>query len=495
MAKWSVEIDEISHGGLAPNYWREDYPRYGNNNMAGDMTAMDCTNHGYIQPGPNIVIYPGSAANITTTIRGVSLKTNSSTIGYGVGGDKIYKIDSTSPSATLVHTVSAISSGYTLCYDIAQYDGYQFYTWVDYANGIGDIGRFDISTFDDTYWSGTLSATKPFAVSGYGDDSPMAMTVGNNDVLYFTNSQYIGSFDGTTAQDKALDFPYEYESQDVRWMNDRLYIPTRHSRSGQTGSSIFVWDGTTDSWETEVIVNGTVGAGYVLNGVYYQFYVDTSLTNKLAYLNGSQVIDVTSYEGSKPPRSYQVFDWKGFIVWVAGPDSADMYAYGSTGDGEPARLFHFADTGTAGVDYGGGVSRLFSDQNILVANNGQLYYLDIGTTPTYETTNSIWKSLLFDITSDQKHGGNVNGIRFNFEKLTSGSSLNWSLVNNNGTTIYSDTISYAKAIGTNEQHSLTSAYYSLNGLVSENFRVELDYSGGSSSAPVRVTNIKVYGES
>ena len=65
----------------------------------------------------------------------------------------------------------------------------------------------------------------------------------------------------------------------------------------------------------------------------------------------------------------------------------------------------------------------------------------------------------------------------------------WSLVNNKGTAIYSDTISYSK-LG-----AATSAVYELNGLLAENFRIQMDFSGGSTSNAVKIKNVKVYGKS
>ena len=455
------------------------------------------TSTGYIQPGPAVTVYPGSAANVTTTMRGFEVDGYLANYGFGVGGSKFYRVRDV--SASLTHTISGSADPIT-AHDIVYYEAgglqYYFYSWLD-SSGSGDIGRARpfSSTYLDNWWTGTMSASALHNVSGDISNSPISLAVGRNDVLYATNGRYIASYDGTTAQPQALDLNANYETQDVLWMADRLYIPTRHASWGKSYSSIYIWDGTTNSWETEVPVAGMVGAGYVLNGIYYQFYYDRQGTNKLAYLEGNRLVDLVGYDnGPKPPAFYQVTDWRGFLVWTPGPDSADVYTYGSSGNGDTPRLFHLADAGTSGTGLGGGLSNLLDNQGILVANNGQLYYLDTENLTNYETTNATWKSTLFDIAGDRQNAGQINAIRFNFEALTSGAVLDWSLVNNQGKTVYSDTISYAKATADNPLHTLTTAYYPLNGKVTENFRVELSYANGSTTAPVRVMNIKVYGE-
>jgi len=478
MAKWSVILDDLSHGGFAPQWYRESYPSYGNNNHAADMTAMDLSKAGYLQPGPAVVVYPGSVAAITTTIRGMTHSTSNATTAYAVGGNKFYTL---AASATATHTISASSASIT-AHDIAGYGSAYYYTWA--TTGTANIGRLSGSTYLDSWWTGTMSATALQVLSG--EQPPRPIEVGGNDTMYFGNGRYVGSFDSSTstAQDKALDLPINYEVQDIRWFNDRLVVPANHTQYGKSRGSIFIWDGTTNSWESEVEIAGNAGPGYVHKGVYYQFYEDRAGDNRLAYMDGNRLIDLTSFDGSLP-KFYQISTWRSYLAWIPGQSSDDIYAFGSERSGEPSRLFHLADTG---VTAAGGISNALD--NLMFANNGQLYYLNSDS--TYATSAATWKSITYDIAGANQNGAQINAVRFNFEKLVSGAALNWSLKDNQGRAFHSDTISYAKAAA--GMHTFTTAYYPLNGKVAENFRVELDYSVGSSTAPVRVINIKVYGD-
>jgi len=386
---------------------------------------------------------------------------------------------------------------------MVKYQGNHYYAWESTDGGEANIGKFDgTSTYTDSWWTGTLSATALQTSPKY-----IPMEVGNNDVMYFGNRRYVGSYDGTTALDKALDLPTGYEVADLTWLNDRLYIPTNYNDSNIAFGSVYIWDGTTNSWEAEIPVVGTLGGGIENNGTYYQFYFDRNGEGRLARMDGNRFADLTrypslitpgyaygNYPNSSLPSGNQITVHKDYLLWMAGAGN-DIWGYGPLSNGG-AKLFKFADARQNGTLEGGVLSNAVTNPGILFSSGAQLYSLDTygeDGTLTYETASS-WKSTLFDITGDRINAGQVNGIRFNFEALTSGAALNWSLVNNQGKTIYSDTISYAKATASSPLHTLTTAFYPLNGLVTDNFRVELDFSNGSTTAPVRVMNIKCYGE-
>jgi len=54
MAKFTITIENLSHGGLAPKYYAETYPNYGNKNSAGKMLNCDLTEAGYIKQGAGL---------------------------------------------------------------------------------------------------------------------------------------------------------------------------------------------------------------------------------------------------------------------------------------------------------------------------------------------------------------------------------------------------------------------------------------------------------
>lgn len=351
----------------------------------------------------------------------------------------------------------------------------------------GDIGKYDlVTTFTDA-WGSTVPSGMGSLVGGV----PHQIVIGGNDKMYISNGRYITSYDGTTLIPQALDLPVGTVIQSIAWMSDRIWIAANRTNltgSNKNSASIFIWDGTTDSWESEIKLMGTVGGLHIKNGVMFVTYQDITNTGgyKLAYVQGASVTDIANFTGALP-AFYQITDYKDFFLWNS---NGDLWAFGSGDKDLPVRLFQMADGGHATV---GCLVCPFGTPIVASWDAGSNYRL--AKFSGYDT-NSSWKSTIFDITGDTKNTG-IDSIRFNFEALTSGARVDWKLVNNQGVTIYPtpasgntvETISFAK------MGAKTSAYYPLNGLLAENFRVELDYSSGSASATVQVKNVKIFGSS
>jgi hypothetical protein len=282
-------------------------------------------------------------------------------------------------------------------------------------------------------------------------------------------------------QPQALDLPTGSVVQSLAWNNGKVWVAAikpNLSGSNKVVGSLYIWDGTSDSWEYEIPLMGAIGALHVKNGVLFVFYQDITSTGgyKLGYYSDGAIVDVANYSGGLP-AFYQVTDYKDYIIWNS---NGSLFAFGAGDKDLPTKLFQLADGGYATV---GGVACPFGTP--IIASNLTTSY-QLAKFSGYDTTSS-WKSLMFDITGSGSVS-KINSVRINFEKLESGARVDWSLVNNQGVTVYSDTISYAK-LG-----AMTTARYPLNGKIAENFRIELNYANGSTSKTVNLKSIKVFGE-
>ena len=476
---WKIELDNLSLGGYAPRWYGETYPSFGNKNQAGAMQNMDLTNPGYLSQGPGLAnLTNGTQANaeFDTLIKGIWDGAVTSDTTYGTGGNKLHKISSTAVTAdgTWAHTIS--HDGSELGEDVAYYKGALYYSY-NQAGAVGDIGTYDLSsTFDDD-WGSTVPTGKAALQS-----APHQMIVGGDDVMYIANGLYVASWDGTTFIPQALDLPDNSEIQSIAWYNDRLWVAaTRPNLTGnnKNAASIYVWDGAADSWESEISVMGTIGALYIKNGVLFLWHQDLTSTGgfKLGYVNGNQVTDLANYTGGLP-AFYQVTDYKDYLIWAS---AGLIFAWGSGDKDLPVKIFQIADGGYATV---GGLVAPFGTPMVASTESTNFKIAQFSGVDTA----CNWKSVMFDITSKGKNVGRINEIRINFEKLVDASRVDWKLLDNQGTTVYSDTISFAK-LG-----AKTSAYYPLNGKMTENFRVELDYTNGDTTNSVNIKNIKIYGD-
>lgn len=488
---WSLELTNLSLGGFAPNWYFDAYPTYGNKNMAGDMENVDMLHQSYITQGPGMTdLTNGNQSGVVSTVMKQMIAT-AATVAYGVGGNKLYQIATTAGTAgqvvssgTWPHTIDKAAVTAEDGLGLVSFRGDLYYIY-NHSGSSGDIGKYDFSsTFDDDWGSTVPSGAGSLTSSLY---RPIA--VGGNDTFAFGNGRYVGTFDGTTLQLQALDLPTGYTVTDIKWLNDKWWITTVNIDR----SSVFIWDGTTDSWEQEIKLPGNSFGAYVKNNVFYTFFYDPSGYNKMCYIDGNKLVDLCTFpEGTKNyglPETYQIADYKDFIIWRS---DNKVYAFGSGHKDLPARLFQYGKM-VADADFtAGGILVPIHSSGTTIARAPLVASGDFGGTTfrlarflNYDTDCS-WKSLNYTI-AGQDRDYSVDSIRINFEKLASGARVDWSLVDNKGVTLYSDTISFAK-LG-----AVSTAWYNFAGKNWENFRVQFDWSNGSTTAPVSIKSVQIYG--
>lgn len=500
---WQILITDFL-GGFAPSWYKEAYPSYGNKNQAGNMLNCDLTDPGGMKQGPGLANLTNGtqAAAVTTLINSVLDYAVTNDTTYGVGGSKLYQITSlaVTNAGDWPHTIDKAAVTGETGEDVAYYDGALYYSY-NHSGNAGDIGKYDLSsTFDDDWGS-----TTPSGAAALQGGVPHQMITAGNDVLYIANGRYVANYDGTTFADQALDLPTNTVISSLAWVSDKLWIAA--NRPGLTGTnknnaSIYIWDGTSVSWETEIRIMGEVGGLHVKNGTLFLFYRDISNTGgyKLAYLNGTNVVDMANYSGGLPKYS-QITDYQDFIIfnstslnalwsyttfpwqltspWTTTTGDDLLYAHGSGDKDLPVRFMQLADSGytTAGA-----VACPFG--SIMVASNQSTSY-KLAKFSGYDT-NSNWKSLMFDLTGTNRYSG-LNRLKINFDQLTTGARVDVTLRNSKGETLFSDTISYAK-LG-----AVTRVDYPLSGTLTENARIEFDYSNGSASNTVKIRSVKLMG--
>lgn len=481
--KFQIQLDNLSQGGLCPRYYANDYPSYGNKNQAGKILNCDLTDASYITQGADLTtLTDGTQAGaVTTLIKGITDYAVTDGVAYGVGGAKLYKFSNTAVVNTgaFPHTIDKGTVTGELGEDVVLYQGNLYYSY-NHSGSAGDIGKYNLdATFDDD-WGSTVPGTGAGALTG---GVPHQFSLAVDETMYISNGRYIASYTGSTDtfDAEALDFPTGWEIASIKWNSNRLWIAvnkTNLTGSNKNRASLYVWDGTTAKPESEIVLNGKVGGLYVKNSILYVWYQD--ITNiggyKLAYINGTTVIDLANYSGALPAY-YQISEYKDFIIWNS---AGSIYAWGSGDKDLPTRFFQIADGGYATV---GGIACPFGTPIIASWDDGTNFKL--AKWSGYDT-NSYWKSLMFDITGTGK-ASSIESIRVNFEKLESGAYVTLNIVNNKGQTIHIEEISYAR------QGAVTTYFIPLNGKIQENFRIEFNYSGGSTSATVKIKSVRIKG--
>jgi hypothetical protein len=500
---WNINITDFL-GGFSPRYYENGYPSYGNKNQAGAMLNANLINPNGLTQGPGLsTLTNGTQAGaVTTLIRSILDLAVTTNVTYGVGGAKLYKITPGTVTNTGIwpHAIDKAAVTSEDGEDVVLYKGNLYYSY-NHSGSAGDIGKYDLDTTFDDDW-GSTTPTGAAALTG---GVPHQMKRGTLDSLYIANGRYLATYDGTTFDPQALDLYTDSVIQSIAALSDKIYVAANSPNVGGTNkntASIFIWDGLADSFETEIKLMGAVGALHEKNGTMFVFYQDVSNIGgyKLAYLNGTAVVDICNFSGGLP-KYYQVTDYKDFIIWnvtslnslwsytsfpwqmvspwttTTGDDL--IYAFGSGDKDLPARFFQLADSGytTAGA-----ISAPFGTP--MVASFESSSY-KLAQFSGYDV-NSNWKSLMFDVTGDGSYS-RIKFVKINFGQISTGARVDWTLRNNKGIAVYSDTISYDK-LG-----AATSVSYPLNGPITENLRVEFDYIHGSTSNTVKIKSVKIRG--
>lgn len=485
MAKWQIKIPNFV-GGVAPAATSilnsTSYPEFGDTNQASATKEVDLRNPNYLQPSPALATCTNGteAGAVTQAITAISRTSTVLGLVYAGGGNKVYRISVTTVtnSGDWPHTIDKAAVTDETVSDVAEYKGNLYYVY-NHSGTTGDVGRYASATFDDD-WGSTVPSGAATLTGGV----PHPICVAGNDVLYIANGRYVTSYDGTTFIQQALDLPTGTVISSIVWNNDRLWI---FAYKQNANSSIYIWDGTTNSWEVEIPVTGVVGGALVYNGVTYftrKKYESSGFT--LSYTNGQAVIDVfTSVYGGNgstlTPSHFQMTEYDGFIL-VEDAVDVGVWAWGSNNQAIPARTFMMFNDGTGSVvNVIGKVG-----QSLLVSSStGAAHKLEYDSTTNYSVATQ-WKSLTFDVSGSAGYS-RINTVGIRFEKLTSGVRVDWTLRDSGGRAIHSDTISYAK-LG-----AATQATYKI-GKIAQDCRIEFTYENGSSTVPLRIKSVYIDGD-
>ena len=476
---WKLEIS-APFSGFAPAWWKNSYPMYGNKKEAADMLNVDNTDPTFLTQGAGIsVLTNGSqAAAVTTLIKHILDVPTSSDVTFGIGGNKLYKINSTTVTndGTFPHTIDkgAVTGEDGEC--LVRVGDYLYYFY-NHSGGLGDIGRLTISTntFDDDWGS-----TVPTGAHTILNSVHSAVLAGNG-IIYFTNGRYVGYYDTltNTLSDDELDFDNDTVCVDLVWEKNTLFIVTNNpniSGSNNNRGTIYSWDGVSSSFDEPIIELGGEGGGILTkNGRIYVFYRDRSSSdNKLGYLYGDTIVELTGFDGTLP-QFYSKCIYKNQIAFFV---DGLLYLYGSSDSKIPVSLINYSSS-TYGTS---GALAVPFNVPLLASYSGSTYNI---VKLSGNTVTANWKSLAFDCSTSI-----IDRIIFYVEPLSIGARCDWTLTYNRGQSTYIPT-----SVKNLSYTNLTSALsIEINPkLKCDDFRINLDWSNGSASNLVKIRKIEIEG--
>lgn len=474
--------------GYCPQYYNETYPSIGNKDQAGAMQNVDLTDINKMTQGPGLAnLTNGTQAGVVSTlIKSIMRTANTSDRTFGVGGAKFYEISSSTVTSnaanpTLPHTIDKGGVTGEDGEDLAYYQGAIYYSY-NYTGG-GDMGKYDLTRDSDADFDDDFGSTVPATGAAALANAPHQIIVGGDDILYCANGADICTYDGTTDtyNTAALDTPTNGIIESIAWANNRLYMAVNRPNltgSNRVQSSVYLWDTISASWEYEIKIEEEISALYTLNGVVYVWTKDVSNTGgyKLSYIQGLNILPLAQYSGTLPAY-YQISDYKGHLIWQS---NGLIMAYGAGSKDVPTQLFQLADGGYSTV---GAVANPFGTP--MIASNESTNY-KLAKFSGY-SVDCNYKTLMWKVSTPSSKF-QIDRIIVFTDQLASGAKVDTTLRYDFGKSNKALTqIAYATANKT--RHIIGEGNLPLV----ENFRLEFDWSNGSTTNDCQIMGYAIEG--
>lgn len=468
---------EKFHQGASPTLHLDSLTEVGGEGQYSVATNIDVLTPNQLSQGPGLAnLTNGTQAGaVAELINFIMERPASSNAVYAVGVTKLYKISSTTVTndGTFPRTITGATDGES-CEEI----GGNLYYFYNKSSG-ADIGKYDLaSTFDDD-WGSTVPTG---AAALQKAPHPVAK---KEDIMLFGNGRYVGTFvnSTTTLAPTKLDFGANTEVADVAFMANQWWIAVNQgitTGTNRTIASLYLYDGSAvSSILFDEVGVGVQQVGFIvpLNGTMFVCWKDLSGTNVIGYISGRSVKPLAYFSGNLPTYEKKSL-YKNFILFES---SGLIYAFGSATPDFPMAVSQLADAGYATA---GALSAPFGTPMVASTDGGsnqrlaQFSGLDTACT---------WKSIVI-VTMNGRMLGFIDDISVLTNHLGSGASCSMTVEANQA-----QTTSTAMTINTTgrRRHLFTSKDF--DSVPIEDFRIALDYSGGSATNPVKIRKIFING--
>ena len=472
-----MPIIKILPRHFSTRWWQDTYPVFRNSpHLAGDMTNADITSPNYLTQGKGTAKLTNGdqTGAITTLLKGMTRTAVTDNVAYGVGGAKLQQFSATAVTNAGIFPHTITGTGAITGEDVAYYKGNLYYSYND-AGAAGNFGKYDLSTtFGDDYGS-----TVPTSAEAL-QNAPHQMVVANQSI-YITNGRFIAELDGTEATyvltAEALDFIDTNKTvASISW-NGQLYIAVNSPNitgANANQSAIYTWDGFSDDWNGDPYeVNGRISALFTKNGitfVWFESRLGTSSINTFGYLGNGRVVPLITFDGDLP-EYYQVGERGDYIIWLSGNI---LYLYGSLSE----MSVGLSQLLTTPYATSSGLAAPFGEI-ICSSMTGANYSL---AKENVYTVSSSWKSMMFPVSSGEKLAQLDSVVVFT-EQMGANAKCDFSIVYDGGVSTKTlDQIITGKTRHIIGKRNLPRV---------ENFRIEVDFSNGSTAHNTSIKEIQI----
>ncbi len=461
--------------GASPLAHLDSLSEVGNSGNYSVATNVDIISKpGVLTQGPGLAtLTDGTQAGaVTDQINFIIDKAVADNATYGVSDTLLHKITSTAVINTgdFPHTITGATGGSSAIH----FQGKLFYFY-NKASG-ADCGMFDLaSTFTDAYFSVVPTG----AAALQNAPHPVAK---KEDIMLFGNGRYVGTFisSTTTLSPTKLDFGQDTEVADVAFHANQWILAVNSgitTGTNRASSQIYLYDGgATSSILSDEVALGIqqIGFIYPVNGVIYVAYKELSSTGGFAigYVAGRQIKALRHFTGSLPTFAQKTI-YKNTIAFIS---NGLVYSVGAVVSQLPVQLSQHADGGYATV---GALASPFGTPMIASTESTNFKLAQFSG---YDTA-CTWKSVVIP-TTQGRLVGMIDEVAVLTNSLGSGASVAVAVESNQaGTTTSIGTVNASQT-----RHILKQPIANV-----EDFRITLDFSGGSTTNPVEIRRIYIQG--
>src|SRR3990167_6512934 len=469
---------EDFHVGVSPALHLDSLTELGGAGHVSVMTNIDVLTPKKLTQGPGLANLTNGtqAGEVNELINFIMDRPAANNSTYGIGPTKLFRISSTMVSSggspSWPRTVTAMADGES-CIEFQGRLKYFYNT-----STVGVIGDYDLSsTFDDD-WGSTVPTG---AGSLQLDIHPSAK---KEDILMFGNGRYLGTYinSTTTLTLQKLDFGANANVADIAFHANQWWVAVNEGISGtnRTNASLFLYDSSAvSSILFDEVAVGVQRIGFIMpvNGVMFVCWEDLSGENVIGYVSGRSVKSLAHFTGNLPTFEKKTL-YQDFILFES---SGLIYAAGAAADGLPFALSQHADAGYATA---GALAAPFGTPMVASTDGGSNQRL--AQFSGYDTA-CTWSSIVSALTNGRMLGF-LDDITVITNNLGSGASCSMTVEANQA-----QTVSTAMTINTTgrRRHLFTSKDF--DAVPIEDFRIALDWSGGSTSNGVKIRKIMVRG--
>lgn len=469
--EFSIVFDSFNEGN-APLSHVDSLTFIGNKGQSSDAKCDVISSPGFITQSPALAnLTNGTEAGaVTELIRHILDEPISADVTYGIGTTKLFKISSTAVTATggWPQAVTNMTEGE--CVIRLKANIYGFY---NKASG-GDILKMPISTeVIDPDWGSSTDAALEKALH------PAAV---KEDIMLFGNGRYVGVYvEGSATLDvQKLDFGEGADVVDIVFNANFWWIAVNYGYGKR--SEIYLYDGSATSnllSDEAGIGDQKIGFLYVLNGVMYVAYDDTSNSGfSIGWLSGRTIKPLRYFSGTLPDHRQKAL-YKNTIIFAS---SGDVWSCGAPVEQLPIQITKLADGGYATL---GAIASPFGTP--LIASTD-------GATPTPHfrlakfsglSTDSNWKSILVDITNNA-HLGKIMKVIIQTKILVGNAKAEITIEGNQGV-LSSNTLTVTTAGKTRH------VFPTINLAALEDMRVNVSYANGDGTNGCPIRKITILG--